>query len=213
MGVEILNRETLTLPDGTKRHTIRGDLFRVAEIYGNDPRASNPDTGIKAALPDIVKQIQQFKIDKGWRFREPQTGKWKDRCKRAVADSAIFQKMNEWGIADEMAKPVKINGEMHPGIAFDESEKGQGSRKAGYEVFRTRLLATAFPREKPGMFIFDDCHAFRRVIPNLQRDERDNDEVAKGSPDHILDEVRYALSYDRTPNFRSGRIDQRGSWH
>ena len=200
------NGESVRMPDGTTRNTIKGDLFRISELYGNDPRASNPDTGTKSSLPEIVKAIQQHKIDKGWRWRDPVSGKWKDRCKRAVADAAIFQQLNEWGIADELSKPVTINGEQHPGIAFEPSEKGQGSRKAGYETFRLRLLATAFPRERPGLFVFEDCNAFRRVIPNLQRSDTDNDECAKGSPDHIMDEVRYCLSFDRSPSFTSRRI-------
>jgi hypothetical protein len=200
------NGESIRMPDGSTRQTVRGDLFRMAELYGNDPRAPNNDTGLKASIPDIVKRIQEFKIAKRWRWQDVGSGKWKDRIKKGVADSSIFSEMNEFSIATEFEKPVTINGVQHPGLTFDPADKGQGSRKQGYALFRERLVATAFPREAMGLFVVQAaCPDFCRTIRTLQRDERDPDELAKGSPDHVIDEVRYALRYDRAPSVRFDR--------
>ena len=49
-------------------------------------------------------------------------------------------------------------------------------------------------RERPSMFIFDNCHHFIDLVPTLARDEDDLDDVDPDSEDHIADEARYRVA-------------------
>ena len=48
-----------------------------------------------------------------------------------------------------------------------------------------------YPRENPGLFVFDTCTAFIETLPVLPRDEKDMDDVDTDAEDHVADEVRY----------------------
>ncbi len=52
-----------------------------------------------------------------------------------------------------------------------------------------------YPREKPGLFIFDNCRAFIEQIPVLPRDEEDMDDVNTEAEDHVADESRYLVRF------------------
>jgi hypothetical protein len=201
----VSNGDDLRLADGTVRSTKPGDLFRVGEVYGCVP--GKWSIGLKLPINEITRLIIEYKIKRGWRWRDPVSGKWKDRCRKAVADSSIFDALNEFSVATEFEKAVKINGEMHAGINFVKAAKGPGSRKTGFELLTERLLATAIPREGIGLFVVEqDCPAFFATLPVLQRDEKDPDIVGDGQADHVYDECVYALRFDRTPPFRSGHV-------
>ena len=97
---------------------------------------------------------------------------------RCVADRAIFDQLNEFSVAAEFDRPVLINGETHPGIQWDESDKFPGSRAAGFALMRERLIATAPGkesgiREAKGLFVVAaHCPEFMRTIPVLPRDKK-----------------------------------------
>ena len=199
--------------DGTRMSTVRGDLFRVGEVYGSQP--GKWDVGLVPAptIPQIVTAIQEYKIAHGWRWRDLVSGKWKDRCKKCVADSSIFDDMNQHTIADDFKLPVKINGEMVPGLSFERTTaKTPNSRIAAVQMIAERLIATKRPRENvPALFIVgQDCPAALATLPVLQRDEDHPEKLAKGSNDHTFDEIHYAICFDKAPGVWSGRIDQFG---
>ncbi len=207
--------EDLRFDDGKIRSTMKGDLYRIGECYGCVP--GKIDIGLKLPISDIVKMIQEYKIKRGWRYRDPQTGKWIDRCKTGVADSSIFDELNEFSVAVEMAKPVELNGERVPGIEWERALKERGSREAGYLLMCERLIATQAPREGKGLFVVEKhCPAFLETIPILQRSEKDDEDIADGQSDHVYDETRYALSYaaNRQPNvIFSGNISTFNQMH
>lgn len=173
------------LEDGTWRSTVRGDLFRIGEWYGWNGK---PNEGLRMLAVEVAKGIvereQRLKID--------------GLCKAGPADTSIFDVENGSCIADDMAKPVRLDsGVEHKGVYFARADKSPGSRRTGWEAMRKMLKQAIkvgnIPREKPGLFIFDTCQQFLRTIPVLPRDDKDMDDVDTKAEDHIADEVRYRV--------------------
>lgn len=184
----------ITLPDGTKRSTIRGDIFRISEWYGWTGR---PNEGLRMLAGDIAKGIIEREIAMGIY----------ERVHPGPADNSIYDVENGNSIGASMANPVKINGNNYPGVMWIRSDKSAGSRKAGWEKMRLYMRQakpqviidpetkekSILPREKPGMFIFNNCKMFIDLVPILPRDEIDPDDVDTDAEDHIGDEARYKL--------------------
>lgn len=129
----------------------------------------------------------------------------------AVADSSIFDQMNEYCLAEDFKQKIRHNGEDIPGIEFEPTKaKTAGLRITGLQLVSERLIASKFPREHPWLRVVEqDCPAFFHVMPTLQRDENNPDKLAKNANDHIYDMLHYALHWDRQTNATwSGRIDQ-----
>jgi hypothetical protein len=151
----------------------------------------------RESIADITTKIQSYKIDRGWRWRDPTSGKWKDLCRRGFADNAIGEEHNEFSVAVEFERSVRINGEMHPGIKWELVSKPPGSRVTGFALTRERLIATAprpdsWIREAPGLFVVkDDCPNFVRTVPVLPRSTKNPDDVNSESEDHIFDAVKH----------------------
>ena len=164
-----------------------------------------PNQGTKETIAEITTKIQSYKIDRGWRRCDPVSVKWKDQFRRGFADNAIGGELNEFSVAAEFDRPVRINGEMHPGIKWELVSKPPHSRIIGLALMRERLIATAprpdsLTREAPGLFVVkDDCPNFVRTVPVLQRSTKNPDDVNSESEDHIFDAVKYMLQADRPP--------------
>jgi hypothetical protein len=190
----------ITLADGSKRRTIRGDLFRISEWYGSNGR---PNEGLRLLGEDISKGIieRELKLDI---YKRTHPG---------AADGSIYDIENGNSIAGSMRLPVKINGQTYPGVDWIRADKSPGSRIAGWEKVRLYLKqacpqygeyetvngflrpveSTKQPREQPGLFVFSNCKDFINLIPVLPRDEDEPDDVDTDAEDHIADEVRYKL--------------------
>jgi hypothetical protein len=189
--------------DGRTRSTRPKDLFMIGEVYGS---TGEPDKGTQESIAAITTRIQQYKIARGWRYRDPLSQKWMDLFRTGYADNAIGEEMNEFSVAEEFKRPVNIEGAMHPGISWELVTKPPGSRVTGFALLRERLIATA-PRpesrirEAPGVFIVkDDCPNVARTLPILQRAKNNLDDVDSSGEDHAFDAARYALMADRTPH-------------
>ena len=171
-----------------------------------------PNQGTKESIAEITTEIQSYKISRGWRWRDPISGKWKDLFKRGFADNAIGDELNEFSVAAEFERSVQINCEMHPGIKWELVSKPPGSRITCFALMRERLIATAprpesRTREAPGLFVVKDhCPNFARTIPVLPRSTKNRDDVSSESEDDIFDAVKYMLQADRSAHIRSGRI-------
>lgn len=191
----------VVMKDGSIRHTIRGDLFRIYEWYGCVEGATNE--GLRMLGEDIAKGIIE---------RELKWGIY-DKVNLGPADNSIFDVENGNSIAASMRKSVRINNIEYPGVEWIRSDKSPGSRIAGWEKMRLYLkqaapqyrdyeirnslrvpiLESIEPREQPGLFAFDRCIDFISQIPTLPRDEKNPDDVESSSEDHIADETRYKL--------------------
>jgi hypothetical protein len=195
------NGEDVTLRNGKVMSTVKGDLFRFNEWYGWNGRENE---GLGLVNSDITKGIIE---------RELAMGMY-GKIRKGVADSAIFSEGSNDGndgqkssIAADMAKAVKINGRMYPGIKWYPAAKGPGSRKNGWQKVRTKLKEALPPharipaergvREQPGLFVFRNCTQFLRVFPGTPRDEKDLDDVNSDVEDHIQDETRYRVTWKR----------------
>ncbi len=189
--------------NGVWRSTVRGDVFRIAEWYGTTGKANQ---GLRMLANDVAKGIVEREIAMGLY----------GRVQPGPADNSIFDTENGNSIAASMAKKVKIEGKDYSGVTWKHSDKSAGSRKAGWEKIR-HYLANAkpqyaeingqkvrVPREKPGMFVFEDCKHFLELFPILPRDEEDPDDVDTDAEDHIGDEVRYEI-LDKALGGKAGR--------
>jgi hypothetical protein len=170
---------TLTLADGRALHTVPGDIFRIGEYYGCVD--GKPNTGLRYTAQQVAKELVK---------REKRMGIY-GLVEDGVADAAIFNEENRMCIATDMAKE---------GVYWDKADKRSGSRKQGWEAMRQMLLNAhpdpeGYPREEPGMFVFDSCVDFIRTVPSLPRDDKDLDDVDTDAEDHIADETRYFVRH------------------
>jgi hypothetical protein len=178
----------LVLPSGRVIRTVPGDLFRIAEWYGCQKGEENK------GLHMLAGQIAE-----GIKFREISLG-LAGRVKPGPADSSIFDEENGSCIARDMA--VK-------GVKWERADKGPGSRKQGWQQIRKLLAGAAnldeegkvrvgLPREHPGIFVVGELNeAFLRVVPHINRSDKDPDDVDTDSEDHGADEARYRARFKR----------------
>ena len=193
------------LPDGRWISTVRGDLFRVNEWYGS---TGKPNEGLDMLASEIAEGMIERELRWGWRVRG---SNWK-RTKAGVADSQIFAAENGNCIATDMKSKVRLDdGYRYPGITWNPADKRPGSRATGWTQMRQRLKNAhpnvkeingekrLYPRENPGLFVFDDCHSFIETIPVLPRDEKNMDDIDTDAEDHVADETRYLVRFVAQP--------------
>lgn len=181
------------LADGSVLRTIKGDIFRIGEWYGHDPKKVN--TGLQLTNAKISEGIVRREIGLGIHHR----------CVPGPADGSIFDVVDGNSIAATMMKPVVIDGKQYRGTVFTRADKSPGSRISGWDKLRQRLL-NALPyvrdeqgkmiprvREEPGLFVFNTCTKFIELFPVVPRDEEKPDDVDTDAEDHIADEVRYLV--------------------
>ena len=163
------------LDDGSTLHTLRGDLFRIAEIYG---WSGLPNEGCGHSPAEIARLILEKQELLG-------VGR---RIQAGPADNSIFDASGRISIASDMERL---------GVRWLRSDKTPGSRKCGWVLLR-QMLQGSVRRESPGLFVFSGCTHFIRTIPTLPRDSRDPDDIDTSAEDHIADETRYARAPART---------------
>jgi hypothetical protein len=151
----------------------KGSLFRIGEYYGWNGKANQ---GLRMTAFEIGREI-----------KKRETAMLPDRTiEPGPADPSIFVTENGHCIASDMA---------NVGIRWESADN---SRKAGWDRVRRMLQASLrYPMEDPGIFIFDTCRQFIRTFPVLPRDEKDQDDVDTESEDHIGDEMRYRVMFNR----------------
>lgn len=160
----------IRLDNGEPLHTLRGDLFRIAEIYGWN---GLPNEGCGHTPAEIARLILEKQELLGF-------GR---RIHPGPADNSIFDAAGRVSIASDMERL---------GIRWLRSDKSPGSRKHGWILLR-QFLKGSISRENPGLFVFRDCTHFIRTIPVLPRSSRDSDDIDTSAEDHIADETRYRI--------------------
>jgi hypothetical protein len=149
----------------------KGTIFIINELYF----ANHKHEGIRLPASEQGKRIKQAEIEYGIH----------NRVKPGPADNSIFNKEEGPSTADQMATS---------GITFSRSNKSQGSRITGVELFRGRLQAVhTQPMEQPGVFVFRNCFHTIRTVPNLQNDEAKPEDISTTGEDHIWDVIRYRI--------------------
>jgi hypothetical protein len=186
------------LKSGRWVSTVRGDLFRIGEIYGWN---GQPNVGCKNTSSEIAERALEWElVNKVYR-----------RCQPGPADPAIFTGYDgKASVATEMGAPIRRpNGREYRGIHFFPSDnRGKNGRVPGWgvvrQMFKNAVRIDGKPRERAGIFIFDTCTHFGRTIPVLPRDEKKTDDVDTEAEDHIADETRYRC-VNVAPGLREGR--------
>ena len=158
----------IELPDDSTRSTQRGDLYRIAELYG---WTGKPNEGTRELAVEVARKIKAYEANIGRRV-------WP-----GPADSMIFDTDNGKCIADDMA---------NVGIGWKRADKRPGSRINGWEILRERMKNT-LSRDGPGLYVFDTCRQFIRTVPVLPRDENKPDDVDTEAEEHVADETRYRV--------------------
>lgn len=165
--------------DGREVHTVKGDLFLIAEWYGWN---GQDNEGCKMLAVDVAVGI---------RAKEAEWG-LDGRVVPGPADSSIFDEENGVNIATDMASKR---------VRWEKADKGPGSRKQGWEQTRKRMQGSirepGQPRTEKGLFVFDTCEQWLRTVPVLPRDDDDLDDVDTESEDHAGDMTRYRVRFKR----------------
>lgn len=149
-----------------------GTLFIIGEVYLANKRLE----GLRLTADEQGRRLKQYELDEGL----------VGRVRPGPADNAIFSsEPGHKSVADEMA--------VHS-MTFNRSNKRPGSRVTGLQLLRTRLKnATQRPMERPGLFVFSNCHHTIRTMPNLENDDKNMEDIGTDQEDHIYDVVRYRI--------------------
>ena len=158
----------ITLPDGSTKSTQRGDLYRIAELYG---WTGKPNEGTRELAVEVARKIKTIEASMGRKV-------WP-----GPADSMIYDVQDGNCIADNMA---------NVGVSWQKADKRPGSRINGWEILREKMK-NSLSGEGPGFYVFDTCRQFRRTVPILPRDEDKLDDVDTEAEDHVADETRYRV--------------------
>jgi hypothetical protein len=185
------------LHDSRVISTVKGDIFRIAEWYGCEVGKRN--VGLRMLASDIAKGIIEKEISLGIY----------GKVTNGPADNAIWTVENGNSIAASMQRPVRLdNGKTVAGINWTRSDKGSGSRIAGWSTMRKHLANAIKPlsgvREYPGLFVFNTCYDFISLIGSIPRDKKNPDDIDTNCEDHAFDEIRYMILSTAT-GARSGK--------
>lgn len=170
------------LPNGAVRHTIRGDMFVVAEWYGwNGKRNQGTCENVESKAEKIksLENAHHYKI------------------KERIADNAIFTKNSYKSIANTFEEL---------GLYFEPCKKAPGSRINSMNLFRNRLMGALERKDSPGIFWFSNCHNHIATIPTLPRDKKNMDDIDTAAEDHCLDTILYGLLAESSGGMCIGSI-------
>lgn len=141
-------------------------LYRVLELYGCVKNA--PDEGIRWTPEQVFGEIARIESEHEYLKGHQVFG---------IADPAIWDKQRGKSIADTAADF---------GVYFD---KGDNKRIPGWMQMRYRL---AFDENgHPMLYVFYNCSAFIRTIPQLVFSELKPEDLDTTQEDHVADECRY----------------------
>jgi hypothetical protein len=162
----------------------KGTLIRVAEWYGWNGK---PNIGCRMEAVDIALKIKELEV----RYFPGR------RVIIGPADSSIYDPPESSSIATHMASK---------GVLWEPCDKRPGSRVTGAIEFANKLKAGLHhPIERPAFFVFSNNKQFIRTIPYIPRDPSDPDDAWTEAEDHVYDEVRYMLTFNRR-SFSVGSI-------
>ncbi len=167
---------------------IPGDIIRIHEWYGWN---SQPNVGCGLTVQEISQGIIEREME--WGIHR--------RVSPGPADNQIWTRVNQQSLADDMEKPVKVDGQWWKGAEWEACDKSPGSRVAGADRMRQMLLNTIpngnSPREKAGFFLVRGRNEhWERTVPVLARDSKKPDDADTTAEDHVYDECRYMLQWE-----------------
>ena len=169
----VTTKSAVDMPGGGFRVFHPGTLIRLGEWYGWN---GTPNTGLRLLESEFISQLfeREKMIKKKYGV---------DRVLDGPADSSIFTVSDGESIADKHEKR---------GVSWVMAKKGPGSRVHAWQEMRQMLAnAKKNPMEDRGLFVTEDCLQFRRLVPTMQRDPNNLDDIDTRGEDHICDETGY----------------------
>lgn len=142
-----------------------GVLYRILEMYGC---TGEPNQGLQWPPEKQFSEIARFEREHPWLKGRKITG---------VADPAIWDASRGESVAETA---------MRHGVYFTP---GDNKRIPGWMQVHYRLQfdENGYPR----MYVFRDCRAFLRTMPQLQYSQTRPEDIDSTMEDHVADEVRY----------------------
>ena len=142
-----------------------GVAYRILELYGC---TKTPNEGVRWIPEKVFAKIREIEREHPWLAGKKIQG---------IADPAIWNAEHGESTADVAAR-------YH--VYFDP---GDNARIPGWLQVHYRL---AFDENGfPMMYIFKNCEAFIRTMPQLVYDEHKPEDLDTDGEDHVADEVRY----------------------
>lgn len=164
---------TATMADGTHRTFAPGTLIRIAEWYGCSDK---PNSGLHLLERDIARGVAE---------REK---RWGIVVSDGPADTSIFDVVDGKSLASVWGTEQNIS--------WKRADKSRGSRVHRWQQMRDRLAAAKqSPMEYPGLFVFETCLDWIRIVPASERDERFPEDIDTTTEDHLQDETGYMILY------------------
>jgi len=156
--------------DGALPAFPRGALICYREWYGSDPRATDPNTGLRMTAEAVGDGVRA-RIAPG------------EHITYGVGDPAMFAHDGGPSIAERL----KL-GWLRPA---DNKRIGRLGALAGWDLVRHRLVGED---GRPMLYAFDTATALIRTLPALQHDDARPEDVDTDGEDHAPDSCRYACA-------------------
>jgi hypothetical protein len=164
------------LPDG--RRYPRGSIIRVNEWYmcEKDNRGMTiADKGLRLTNEQMAEGIWE-------RTKDLDIKQW-------VADPSIFRDQSGPSISKQFNKIRRL-----------PFKPADNERIPGWQSMITLMSEAAKEEpENPGLWVFDTCREWIRTVPTLMRDDKNIEDIATDTEDHIADETRYVCQTVRAP--------------
>lgn len=151
-----------------------GVIYRILELYGC---TSTPNEGVKWTPDEQFRRMQEIERTHPW---------LKGKRISGVADPACWDGSRGESVVDTAAKYQ---------IYF---EPGDHDRIPGWMQchYRLQFDENGYPR----MYVFDNCKAFTRTVPQMMYDDHKPEDLDTKLEDHVCDEWRYfCMSRPITP--------------
>ena len=149
----------------------RGAVVRYDEWYGC--LKNEPNVGMRLSSKQVAEGIKE---------REAKRGE----------ENMIFDRIADTSIFDEDDGPSIGERFANEGVVWRKSDK---RRIPGWENMRSMMFGHKDDRGevRPMFYVTENCRHFIEIVPTLERDENDWEDLDTDGIDHIADECRYVL--------------------
>ena len=117
----------------------------------------------------------------------------------AIRERCAFWNMRPYGVGDDAVGLDETLLEVlrREGVYLTKPTKGPGSRIAGWQAIRQRLV-NATERSGPGLYVTGRCGLLLDTFPVLPRDPNRPEDVDTHANDHAADALRYLVGHITT---------------
>ena len=149
----------------------KGAIVRYDEWYGCVK--GEPNTGMRLTSKQVAHGILQREAERG-------------------EDMLTFDRIADTSIFDEDDGPSIGERFANEGVVWRKSDK---RRIPGWENMRTMMHGEEDDQGnvRPLFYVTENCRNFIEIVPTLERNENDWEDLDTDGIDHIADEVRYVL--------------------